>query len=49
MGYGAGESKKEAEQRASFSVSQGFSDSDCTKLMDKLDSLDTTTPQKKKA
>lgn len=49
MGYGAGESKKEAEQRASFSVSQGFSDSDCTKLMDKLDSLDTATPQKKKA
>ena len=40
MGYGAGESKKEAEQRACYSVSQGFSDNDCTKLMDKLDNLD---------
>ena len=40
MGYGAGESKKEAEQRAAYSVSQGFSDDDCTKLLDKLDDLD---------
>ena len=40
MGYGAGESKKEAEQRAAYSVSQGFSDEDCTKLLDKLDLLD---------
>lgn len=40
VGYGAGESKKEAEQRACFSVSQGFSDNDCTKLMDKLDNID---------
>ena len=40
MGYGAGESKKEAEQRAAYSVSQGVSDEDCTKLLDKLDSLD---------
>ena len=39
-GYGVGESKKEAEQRASYSVSQGFSDDDCTKLLDKLDSMD---------
>ena len=49
VGYGAGESKKEAEQRASFSVSQGFSDSDYNKLMDKLDTLDTSTPNKKRA
>lgn len=40
VGYGAGDSKKEAEQRAAYSVSQGVSDADCTKLMDRLDSLD---------
>ena len=40
VGYGAGESKKEAEQRACYSVSQGFSDNDCTKLLDKLDNID---------
>ena len=41
VGHGAGESKKEAEQRAAFSVSQGFNDADCTKLLDKLDNFDT--------
>lgn len=41
VGHGAGESKKEAEQRAAYSVSQGFNDTDCTKLMDKLDNFDT--------
>lgn len=41
VGYGAGESKKEAEQRAAFSVSQGFNDADCTKLLDRLDNFDT--------
>lgn len=40
VGYGVGESKKEAEQRAAHSVSLGFSDSDYTKLMDKLDNID---------
>ena len=40
VGYGAGESKKEAEQRAAYSVSQGFNDSDCTKLLDRLDNID---------
>ena len=40
VGYGAGESKKEAEQRAAYSVSQGFTDSDCTKLLDRLDNID---------
>lgn len=40
VGYGAGDSKKEAEQRASYSVSHGFSEADYTKMMDKLDSLD---------
>ena len=47
VGYGAGESKKEAEQRAAFSVSQGFNDADCTKLLDKLDNIDAhSTPKK---
>ncbi len=46
VGYGAGESKKEAEQRACYSVSQGVSDSDCTKLMDKLDNLDSQQSEK---
>ncbi len=46
VGYGAGESKKEAEQRACYSVSQGFSDNDCTKLMDKLDALDNSRREK---
>jgi ribonuclease-3 len=40
VGYGAGESKKEAEQRACYSVSQGFNDNDCAKLLDTLDDLD---------
>lgn len=40
VGYGAGESKKEAEQRACYSVSQGFNDKDCTKLLDALDDID---------
>ena len=40
VGHGAGESKKEAEQRAAFSVSQGFNDADCTKLLDRLDNID---------
>lgn len=40
VGYGAGESKKEAEQRACYSVSHGFSDNDCEKLLDKLDGID---------
>lgn len=43
VGYGAGDSKKEAEQRASYSVSQGFSEADYTKMMDKLDTLDGAT------
>ena len=47
VGHGAGESKKEAEQRAAFSVSQGFNDADCTKLLDKLDNIDAhSTPKK---
>ncbi len=40
VGYGAGESKKEAEQRACYSVSQGFNDKDYTKLLDTLDDID---------
>ena len=45
VGHGAGESKKEAEQRAAFSVSQGFNDTDCNKLMDKLDNIEGNTPK----
>ena len=40
VGYGAGDSKKEAEQRAAHSVSQGLNDDDCAKLLDKLDNID---------
>ena len=47
VGHGAGESKKEAEQRAAFSVSQGFNDADCTKLLDKLDNIDANSAPKK--
>ena len=46
VGHGAGESKKEAEQRAAFSVSQGFNDADCTKLLDKLDNIDANSAPK---
>lgn len=40
MGHGAGESKKEAEQRAAFSVANYLSDEQCASLLDKLDRLD---------
>ena len=46
VGYGAGDSKKEAEQRAAYSVAQGVSEGDCTKLMDRLDMLETKQLQK---
>ena len=49
VGYGAGDSKKEAEQRAAYSVAQGVSDADCTKLMDRLDTLEGKQLQKNKA
>ena len=39
MGHGAGESKKEAEQHAAFSVSRSLSDEDCASLLDKVDRL----------
>ena len=48
MGHGAGESKKEAEQRAAFSVSQGFNDADCTKLLDRLDDFDAHSNNEQK-
>lgn len=46
VGYGAGESKKEAEQRAAYSVSQGFNDADCNKLMDRLDNIEGSSNSK---
>lgn len=39
VGHGSGESKKEAEQRAAFSVSQSMSDERCASLLDKVDEL----------
>ena len=39
VGHGSGESKKEAEQQAAFSVSQSFSDEACADLLDKVDQL----------
>ena len=39
VGHGAGESKKEAEQRAARSVSCSMSDEDCASLLDKFDRL----------
>lgn len=39
VGHGAGESKKEAEQHASFSVAQYLSDEQCASLLDKVDRL----------
>ena len=39
MGHGTGESKKEAEQRAAESVSQGPSDELCGEWLDKLDRM----------
>ena len=39
VGHGAGDSKKEAEQRAAFSVSQYMSDEQCATLLDRVDRL----------
>ena len=39
VGHGAGDSKKEAEQRAAFSVSQYMTDEQCASLLDKVDRL----------
>ena len=48
VGYGAGDSKKEAEQRAAHSVSQGLNDDDCAKLLDKLDNIDAQQNRNRK-
>ena len=39
VGHGAGDSKKEAEQHAAFSVSQYLTDEQCASLLDKFDRL----------
>lgn len=39
VGHGTGDSKKEAEQRAAFSVSQGVTEEQCESLLDKMDKL----------
>ncbi|MFI3280656.1 MAG: ribonuclease III [Rikenellaceae bacterium] len=40
VGHGIGESKKEAEQRAAFSVSQGVSDEAGDNILDQLDEIE---------
>ena len=42
VGHGAGDSKKEAEQHAAFSVAQYMSDEQCASLLDKVDRLEGT-------
>lgn len=39
VGHGAGDSKKEAEQQAAYSVAQYMSDEQCAQLLDKVDRL----------
>ena len=39
VGHGAGDSKKEAEQHAAFSVAQYMSDEQCATLLDRVDKL----------
>lgn len=39
VGHGTGESKKEAEQQAAYSVAQSMSDEQCASLLDKMDQL----------
>lgn len=39
VGHGSGESKKEAEQQAAFSVAEYMSDEQCAVLMDKMDKI----------
>ena len=46
VGHGAGDSKKEAEQRAAFSVSQYMSDEQCASLLDKVDRLEGAVHEK---
>ena len=42
VGHGSGDSKKEAEQHAAFSVAQYMSDEQCASLLDKVDRLEGT-------
>lgn len=39
MGHGAGESKKEAEQKAAFSVANFLTDEQCASVLDRLDRM----------
>jgi ribonuclease-3 len=40
MGHGAGDSKKEAEQKAAFSVATFMSDEQCASMLDRMDRLE---------
>ena len=42
VGHGAGDSKKESDHCAAFSVSQYMSDEQCASLLDKVDRLEGT-------
>lgn len=39
VGHGSGDSKKEAEQQAAFSVAEYMSDEQCASLLDRVDRL----------
>ena len=39
VGHGSGESKKEAEQHAAFSVAEYMTDEQCASLLDRVDRL----------
>lgn len=39
VGYGSGESKKEAEQQAAYSVAHAMNDEQCASLLDHYDRL----------
>lgn len=39
VGHGSGDSKKEAEQHAAFSVAEYMTDEQCASLLDRVDRL----------
>ncbi|MFI3319991.1 MAG: ribonuclease III [Rikenellaceae bacterium] len=45
IGHGVGDSKKEAEQRAAYSVSHGVSDETSDELLERVDNLEEQTNQ----
>ena len=39
VGHGSGDSKKEAEQQAAFSVAQTMTDEQCASVLDRMDRM----------